>query len=86
MNRVIERLSVANLKVNVNKFAFFKEKVVVLGFNVSKARKNPNPAKNKEFSDLQLPRDISGVKQILGMVNFYRKFIPNFASLAELIV
>ena len=86
VNRVMEKLSVANLKVNVNKCAFAREEVVVLGFKVLKAKINPSPTKVQGISDLQPPRDVSGVKQILGMFNFYRKFIPNFATLAELIV
>ena len=36
VNCVLERLDVANLKVNVNKCAFACEKVIVLGFKVSK--------------------------------------------------
>ncbi len=82
----MDRLSVANLKVNVNKCAFAKEEVVVLGFKASKAGINPNPAKVQGIYDMQPPRDVSGVKQILGMFNFYRKFIPNFATLAEPLV
>jgi hypothetical protein len=35
VNCVLERLSVANLKVNVNKCAFAREEVIVLGFKVS---------------------------------------------------
>ena len=82
----MERLSVANLKVNVNKCAFAREEMVVLGFKVLKSGINPNLAKVQGISDLQPQRDISGVKQILDIFNFYRKFIANFATLAEPIV
>ena len=86
VNCVLERLGVANLKFNVSRCAFAREEVVVLGFKVLKARKNPYPVKVQKISDLQPPRDVSGVKQILVMFNFYRKFIPNFSTLAESIV
>ena len=86
VNRVLERLDVANLKVNVNKCAFACEEIVVLGFKVSKDGINPNPAKVQGINDLKPPKNISRVKQILGMFNFYQKFIPNFAMLAEPIV
>lgn len=43
VNCVLERLSIANLKVNVNKCAFAHEEVIVLGFKVSKDGINPNP-------------------------------------------
>ena len=86
VNCVLERLDVANLKVNVNQCSFAKEEVVVLGFKVSKHRINPNPAKVHGINDFGPPKNVSGVKQILRMLNFYRKFIPDFATLAEPIV
>ena len=67
---ILERLDVANLKVNVNKCSFAKEEVVVLGFKDSKHGINPNPAKFQGINDLGPPKNISGVKQILGMFNF----------------
>ena len=45
----MERLSVANLMVNVNKCAFVREEVVVLGFKVLKAGINLNLAKVQGF-------------------------------------
>ena len=86
VNLVLERLNIANLKVNFNKCAFAQEEVVVLGFKVSKHGINPNPAKVQGISDLRPPKDVSGVKQILGMFNLYQKFIKIFATLAEPIV
>ena len=71
VNLVLKRLDVANLKVNINKCAFAQEEVVVLGFKVSKHRINPIPAKVQGISDLRPPKDVSGVKQILGMFDFY---------------
>ena len=67
---VLERLSIANLKFNVYKCAF-AHKVVVLGFKVFKDEINPNPAKVQGIYDLKPPKNVSGVKQILGMFNFY---------------
>ena len=62
------------------------EEVVVLGFKVSKHGINPNPAKVQGINDLGPPKNVSGVKQILGMFSFYSKFIPYYATLAEPIV
>ena len=74
VNRVLERLDVANLKVNVNKCAFAREEVVVLGFKVSKDDINLNPAKLQVINDLRPPKNVSGIKKVLGMFNFYQKF------------
>ena len=86
VNRVLERLNIANLKVNGKKCSFAKEEVVVLRFKDSKHGINPNSAKVQGINDLGPPKNVSGVKQILGMFNFYIKFIPDFATLAEPIV
>ena len=59
---------------------------MVLGFKVSKHGINPNPAKVQGISDLRPPKDVSGVKRILEMFNFYQKFIKDFATLAKPIV
>ena len=59
VNCVLERLSVANLKVNVNKCAFAREEVIVLGFKVSKDGINPNPAKVQGINDLKPPKNVS---------------------------
>ena len=56
---------------------------MVFWFKVSKHGINPNPAKVQGIGDLRLPKDVSGVKQILGMFKFYQKFIKSFATLAE---
>ena len=62
------------------------EEVVVLVFKVLKHVINPKLGKVQGINDLGTPKNVSGVKQILGMFNFYRKFIPYFATLAEPIV
>ena len=75
VNLVLERLDVADLKVNVSKCAFAQEEVMVLRLQVSKHRINPNPAKVQGISDLRLPKDVLGFKQVLGMLYLNQKFI-----------
>ena len=70
MNCVLERLDVANLKVNVNKCAFAREEVVILGFKVPKDGINPNPAKVQGINDLKPPKNVSGVKEFWECLTF----------------
>ena len=60
VNCILERLDVANLKVNINKYSFAKEEVVVLGVKVSKQGINPNISKVQGINDLEPPKNISG--------------------------
>ena len=62
------------LKVNVDKCAFAREKVIVLRFKVSKDGINPNPPKVQGINDLQRHMNVYGGKQNLGMFNFYQFF------------
>ena len=59
-----KRISIANLKVNVNKCAFSFEEVMVKGFKVQKDIINPNPAKVQDNNELQPFKNVSGVNQI----------------------
>ena len=51
VNCVLERLSIANSKVNINKFNFACEEVIIIGFKVSKERviKNRQGTVNNDF-------------------------------------
>ena len=42
----------------------------------------PNDTKVKAITEFPTPNDISAVKRFLGMLNFYRKHIKDFASMA----
>ena len=74
----MEKLNIANLKVNLYECAFAQEEVVVLVSRVSKHGINPNPAKVQGISDLRQPKDVSGVKQILGMFKILSKIHYEF--------
>ena len=75
VNRVLERLDVANLKVNVNKCAFAREEVVVLGFKVSKDGINPNPAKVKGINDLKRQRTYLGLNKFWECLTFTKSLL-----------
>ena len=43
----------------------------------------PNPERIAAVRQFTTPDDIKRVKQFLGLASFYRKFVPNFARIAE---
>ena len=83
LGKVLEKLAKANLKVNVEKCLFIKEEVLVLGHLVSKDGIKPNTKKVEAIVKLPPPKDITGVKSFLGVINFYRKFIRDCTSQSE---
>ena len=70
-------------KININKCLFIKIEVIVLGHLVNSAGIRPNPKKIKSIQQLPAPRDVTKAKGFLGVINFYRKFIPKCVSISE---
>ena len=83
LDQVLEKLHRANLKINMKKCLFVKAEVIVLGHLVNSAGIIPNPKKIKNIQQLPASRDITEVKRLLGVINFYRKFIPECTRISE---
>lgn len=75
---VLERLSSANLKINVEKSTFCKDELKYLGHIIGNSGIKTDPEKVQAIKELPPPKDVSGVRRILGMVTWYAKFIENF--------
>jgi hypothetical protein len=45
-----------------------------------------DPSKVKEVLDWNPPTYVSKVQSFLGLVAYYRRFIPNFSKVAKLII
>lgn len=79
---VFERLRKVNLKLNPVKCDFFKKEMLYLGHVVSGDGVVPDPEKIKVVKNYPCPRSVDEVKRFTAFVNYYRKFIPNFAEKA----
>lgn len=79
---VFERLRQVNLKLNPVKCEFFKKEMLYLGHVVTSQGVVPDPEKIKIVKNYPCPKSTDEVKRFVAFVNFYRKFIPNFAEKA----
>ena len=59
---------------------FFKSKVHYLGYLVVTDSVQPLSEKDATIQALELPKNIKELWHFLGLVGFYRKFIPFFAN------
>ena len=80
---VLQRLQAANLKLKPAKCHFAQSKVEYLGHIISGDGIQVDPKKTTAISDYPVPADVKQLKQFLGLTNYYRKFIQNYASIAE---
>jgi len=73
----------SNLKLKTSKCVFGEHQVLFLGRFISEYGVRRNPAKTMALLEMPEPTDAAGVRRVLGMLEYYRKFILNFASLSE---
>lgn len=77
---VFDRLRQNGLYLNVEKCMVGAEEFPCLGFIVSKDGLRPNPAKVAALARMPVPTDKKAVQRVLGLGNYFREFIPNYAD------
>lgn len=86
LETIFQRLRAAKLKLKPKKCHFFRKEVTFLGHIVSSEGIATDPAKISKVQDCPAPRDVHEVRSIVGLMSYYRRFIPQFADLARPII
>lgn len=82
LERVFEKLSAANLTINLEKSSFFRNKLRYLGYVVDSQGLRTDPEKVQAILDYPTPSNKKEVKRFLGTASWYRRFIPQFSTVA----
>ena len=80
---VIDRLKAAQLKLKKSKCSFFKRELYYLGHLLTIEGVKPQIEKVKAIHEMKPPVNPKGVREFLGLVGYYRKFINQFADAAR---
>lgn len=83
LKEVLSIVIKANLKLQSSKCVFGANEITFLGHKVSAAGIKKDPEKVQAITKMPRPADEKGVRRVIGMFSYYRKFIPNFATIAE---
>ena len=81
LKEVLCRLQEAGLVLNDSKCEFAKSSVEFLGHTISSSGSTPLMDKVAAISNYPAPSTVRELQQFLGVINFYRKFIPAAASI-----
>lgn len=79
---VFERLRNAGLTLSESKCYFCKPTLRYLGFLVDRHGLRPDPEKVQGIINTPPPDNVAAVRRFIGMASWYRKFIPDFATIA----
>jgi len=83
MDKLMERLREANLKLQPDKCEFLRHEVAYLGHIIGKDGVRPDPQKIAAVKNFPPPKSLKNVRQFLGLAGYYRRFIPQFSKIAR---
>ena len=81
LTKVLSALRDAGMKLNREKCYFFVNSVLYLGHIFDSQGVRPNPEKVRAIIDAPSPTNIKQMQAFIGLCNFYRQFIPDFATI-----
>ena len=82
LREVFSQLQLAGLTVKLKKCQFGQEKVHYLGHVIGGGEVQPEPVKVRAVKEYPIPATKKDVQAFLGLVGYYRWFIPQFVSIA----
>ena len=83
---IFRRLKEAGLKLKRSKCSFMKLHIEYLGHLISEKGIEPMPDKLTAIKEMPAPRSPKEIKQFLGLVSYYWKFIPRFSDIVKLLM
>ena len=83
LEEIFVRLRKFGLKMKHEKCSFFKKHIQYLGHLVSEKGFEPLSEKLESIHKMPAPRTAKEVKQFLGLIGYYRKFVPHFADISR---
>ena len=85
LEEIFSRLRAAGLKLKLEKCSYFKKHIQYLGHLISADGIQPLPEKLESIAKMPAPKNPKEVKQFLGLVGYYRKFVPRLADILRVL-
>lgn len=83
LNAVFQQLRNAGLKLGPSKYTFGKCECIFLGHQISSTGIRPPPHRVKAIQDYPLPTSAKELQRFIGLLTWFRKFIPNFIAISK---
>lgn len=83
LSQVFDRLHHANLKLHPQKCNFAVNEIKFLGYIISRDGVKVDPEKTSAINKVPVPQTQKQLRSVLGMANFYRRFIKNYSKIVS---
>ncbi|UYV61064.1 hypothetical protein LAZ67_1003288, partial [Cordylochernes scorpioides] len=83
LREVLERIRSAKLTLKPSKCEFGRREIEFLGYVISTGGLEPGPRKIKAIEEFPEPKNVHDIRRFLGLTNFFRRFVKDFARKAE---
>lgn len=83
LRALLGRLKEAGLTLQPDKCFFLRKEITYLGHLITKDGVKMDPQKIQAVKNFPIPRNRKNIKQFLGLVGYYRRFIKDFAKIAK---
>ncbi|GFV22898.1 retrovirus-related Pol polyprotein from transposon 297 [Trichonephila clavipes] len=80
LRTIFQRLSSYGLKLNISKCVFGVTELIFLGHLITPDGIKPLPDKVQAVLDYKQPETVGSLRKFLGLLNFYRRFLPKAAQ------
>lgn len=81
LSEVFQHLREAGLRLTPSKCFCAQKSIHYLGHILSKEGILPHSSKFEQVKNLSVPRNASDVKRVLGLFNFYKKFVQGYSKI-----
>jgi hypothetical protein len=83
LHTVLQRLRDHRLYAKLSKCDFWLREIKILGHTISQDGVSVDPEKVQEVMDWKPPTSVRQIRGFLGLVGYYRRFIPDFSRIAK---
>jgi hypothetical protein len=85
IRQVLERIRNANLTLKLSKCEFGDAEVDFLGHHIGKGKIQPREVKIQAIEEFPRPANKKQLQSFLGLIGYYRRFIPHFSQVSAVL-
>jgi len=83
IEKILKKLREVNLMLKLSKCKWGERNIEFLGHVVGNDGLKPDPGKIDKIKNLPIPTTQKGVRSVLGLCGYYRKFVRGFSKIAK---